>query len=53
MADLDEKYHVLDSDSDGYLSFSELLISIDEFFDYQSFMDTDEVYMIINFFFAQ
>jgi hypothetical protein len=53
LSDLDEKYHVLDTDSDGYLSFAELLISIDEFFDYQSFMNTDEVYMIINFFFAQ
>jgi len=53
LTDLDEKFHVLDTDSDGYLSFDELLVSIDEFFDYQSFMDTDEVYMIINFFFAQ
>ncbi len=53
LTDLDEKFHVLDADSDGYLSFDELLLSIDEFFDYQSFMDTDEVYMIINFFFAQ
>jgi hypothetical protein len=53
LGDLDEKYHVLDTDSDGYLSFDELLLAIDDFFDYQSFMDTDEVYMIINFFFAQ
>ncbi len=53
LSDLDEKFHVLDANSDAYLSFDELLISIDEFFDYQSFMDTDEVYLIINFFFAQ
>jgi hypothetical protein len=53
MADLDEKFHVLDTDSDGYLSFDELLLSIDDFFDYRSFMNTEEVYMVINFFFAQ
>ena len=54
LADLPEKFHVLDTDGDGYFSFDELLASIDEFFDYQSFMeDTEEVYLVINFFFAQ
>ena len=53
LADLPEKFHVLDTDGDGYLSFDELLASIDEFFHYQSFMSTDEVYRVINFFFAQ
>jgi hypothetical protein len=53
LADLPEKFHVLDTDGDGYLSFDELLISIDDFFDYKSFMDTEEVYRVINFFFAQ
>ncbi|MFC2116128.1 hypothetical protein ACFLTU_06615 [Bacteroidota bacterium] len=53
LADLPEKFHVLDANGDQYLSFDELLLSIDEFFDYQSFMDTDEVYDVINFFFAQ
>lgn len=53
LSELPEKFHVLDNDGDGYLSFDELLLSIDDFFDYQSFMDTDEVYMVINFFFAQ
>lgn len=53
LTDLPEKFHVLDANGDGYLSFDELLLSIDEFFDYQSFMDTDEVYGVINFFFAQ
>jgi hypothetical protein len=52
--DLPEKFHVLDTDGDRFFSFDELLSSIDEFFDYQSFMeDTEEVYMVINFFFAQ
>ncbi len=50
---LDEKLHVLDLDGDKYLSFDELLLAIDEFFDFKSFMVTDEVYEVINFFFAQ
>jgi hypothetical protein len=53
LSSLPEKFHVLDVDEDQYLSFDELLMAIDEFFDYQSFMDTDEVYQVINFFFAQ
>lgn len=53
LADLPEKFHVLDTDGDGYFSFDELLISIDDFFDFESFMDTEEVYRVINFFFAQ
>jgi hypothetical protein len=50
---LDEKFHVLDLDGDQYLSFDELLLAIDDFFDFRSFMDTEEVYEVINFFFAQ
>ena len=50
---LDEKFHGLDLDGDEYLSFDELLLAIDDFFDFKSFMVTDEVYEVINFFFAQ
>jgi hypothetical protein len=50
---LDEKFHVLDLDDDKYLGFDELLLAIDDFFDFKSFMVTDEVYEVINFFFAQ
>jgi hypothetical protein len=50
---LDERFHVLDLDGDHYLSFDELLLAIDDFFDFKSFMVTDEVYEVINFFFAQ
>jgi hypothetical protein len=53
MADLPEKFHVLDKDGNAYLSFDELLLAINDFFDYHSFMDTQEVYQVINFFFAQ
>jgi hypothetical protein len=52
-AELPEKFHSLDSDTDAYLSFDELLKAIDDFFDYRSELNTDEVYRIINFFFAQ
>jgi hypothetical protein len=50
---LDEKLQVLDLDGDEELSFEELLLAIDDFFDFKSFMVTDEVYELINFFFAQ
>jgi hypothetical protein len=50
---LDVKYHILDLDGDKDLSFDELLLAIDDFFDFKSFMMTDEVYEVINFFFAQ
>ena len=50
---LDEKLHSLDLDGDKYMSFDELLLAIDDFFDFKSFMSTDEVYEVINFFFAQ
>lgn len=51
--DLPEKFHLLDIDTDNYLSFEELLKAIDDFFDYHSTLITDEVYRMINFFFAQ
>jgi len=50
---LDEKFHGLDLNGDKYLSFDELLLAIDDFFDFKSFMMTDEVYEVINFFFSQ
>jgi hypothetical protein len=51
--EMPEKFHVLDRDGDSYINFDELLIAIDDFFDFQSFMETDEVYDVINLFFAQ
>jgi hypothetical protein len=51
--DLPEKFHSLDIDTDAYLSFDELLKAIDDFFDYRSELNTEEVYRMINFFFAQ
>ena len=51
--EMPEKFHVLDTDGDRYLNFDELLLAINDFFDFKSFMETDEVYDVINFFFAQ
>jgi hypothetical protein len=53
LTDMPEKFHSLDNDGDNYLSFDELLMAIDDFFDYRSELVTDEVYQVINFFFAQ
>ncbi|KPK83975.1 MAG: hypothetical protein AMS27_11315 [Bacteroides sp. SM23_62_1] len=53
LIDMPEKFHSLDNDGDAYLSFDELLKAIDDFFDYRSELITDEVYQVINFFFAQ
>ena len=51
--EMPEKFHVIDRDGDSYINFDELLIAIDDFFDFQSFMETDEVYDVINLFFSQ
>ena len=48
-----EKFKSLDLDGDNYLSFDELLASIDDFFDFSSDLEVDEVYLVINFFFLQ
>ena len=48
-----EKFKSLDQDGDNYLSFDELLKSIDDFFDFSSDLEVDEVYLVINFFFLQ
>jgi hypothetical protein len=53
LKDLPDKFHPLDINSDDYLSFDEMLRAIDDFFDYRSTLVTDEVYRMINFFFAQ
>lgn len=53
LSDMPDKFHQLDQDEDGYLSFDEMLKAIDDFFDFKSFLITEEVYTMINFFFAQ
>lgn len=49
--DIPENFQILDTDGDGYLSFEELLLVIDKYFDYQ--LDLEEVRQLNEFFFSQ
>lgn len=51
--EIPEKFKKLDEDSDGYISFDELLKTIDLYFDYQLELDIDEVRELNDFFFSQ
>jgi hypothetical protein len=51
--EIPEKFQVLDVDEDGYLSFDELLLAIDKYFDYQVDLDVEEVRILNDFFFSQ
>jgi hypothetical protein len=48
-----EKFISLDIDEDGYLSFDELLLVIDKFFDFQMELNVEEVRDLNTFFFDQ
>jgi hypothetical protein len=47
------KFKHVDSDTDGYISFDEMLNTIDDFFDFESDLSSDDIYELNNFFFAQ
>lgn len=51
--EIPEKYKKLDRDGDDYISFDELLDAINGFFDFDSEFNTDDIYDLNNFFFAQ
>jgi hypothetical protein len=51
--EIPENFVSLDVDGDGYLSFDELILVIDKFFDSEVDMDIGEVRDLNNFFFAQ
>ena len=51
--DMPEKFRMLDEDSDGYISFDELLKTVDLYFDYQLELDIEEVRELNDFFFSQ
>jgi hypothetical protein len=51
--EIPEKFAVLDSDEDGYISFDELLKVIDNFFDYDVNFSLDELRQVNDFFFSQ
>lgn len=47
------KYKSLDTDNDGYISYQELLQTINNFFDFESELTADDIYELNEFFFAQ
>jgi len=47
------KFKSVDRDGDGYVSFQELLWTIDAFFDDKSNLTLDDIYDLNNFFFSQ
>ena len=51
--DIPEKFKSLDVDEDGYLSFDELLLVVDKFFDFQEDLNVEEVRDLNTFFFDQ
>ena len=53
VTEIPEKFKKLDTDGDGYISFEELLISIDNYFDYKLNFTVEDVFELNNFFFSQ
>ncbi len=51
--EMPERYKSLDTDEDGYLSFDELLKTIDLFFDFQLDLTLEELRDVNEFFFSQ
>ncbi len=47
------KFRSLDTDMNGYLSFDELLKSVDDYFDYKLNFTVEDLYELNNFFFNQ
>jgi hypothetical protein len=51
--EIPEKFKSLDTDGDGYISFDEVLKTIDSFFDFDTELNTSDIYELNDFFFAQ
>ena len=51
--EIPEKFKTVDSDGDGYISFDEVLDTIDKFFEFESTLSTEDIYELNEFFFAQ
>lgn len=52
-SEIPERYKPLDGDGDGYISFEELLKTIDQYFDFQLDLSLDELREVNEFFFSQ
>lgn len=48
-----EKYKSVDKDNDGYISFEEVMEAIDNFFDFETDLSTEDIYELNDFFFSQ
>ena len=53
VAELPEKFKMLDADADKEISFEELLKAIDDYFDYKLEFKVEDIYELNNFFFNQ
>lgn len=51
--EIPERFKPVDSDGDGFISFEELLKTIDEYFDYKSNFTVEDIYELNSFFFSQ
>ncbi len=51
--DIPDKFRVVDLNGDGYISFDEVLDTIDGFFEFDSELTTEDIYELNEFFFAQ
>lgn len=47
------KFKALDTDKDNYISFDEMLLEINKFFDFNSKLTASDIYELNNFFFSQ
>lgn len=48
-----DKFKKVDTDADGYISFDEMMNSIDSFFDFDSSLNIEDIYELNDFFFSQ
>lgn len=53
VTEIPDKFKILDSDKDGYISFEELLQTIDFYFDFKIDFKVEDIYELNNFFFEQ
>lgn len=51
--EIPDKFSFIDEDSDGYISFDEMMDAIDDFFEFDSDLSTDDIHELNNFFFTQ
>lgn len=51
--EIPDRFKSLDTDEDGYISFDELLKTVDQYFDFQLELDLDELRQVNEFFFSQ